>query len=144
MPKTKPHLSAASSMPKGKPRLCAAIPKSKSRPSVSPGAKPRLARSKSKAKLNRSVSKPRVPRIRIPMPKTISVPLVRADYLSTSLKFRTAFEIYLSLTGLLLGPVFFVQSVTRLHWVFLSVACLSSILFWSLSVWSGRRARWGN
>lgn len=81
-------------------------------------------------------------RLSLSAPTEINVSLVRADYLATSGIFRSMFDIFLAISSALIGATLS-SSVSTLHWIFLGVTSLSSIVFLGLSVWFGRRARIG-
>lgn len=62
-------------------------------------------------------------------PEEISVPLVRADHLEMSNTFRLFFEVFLALTSSLVGVIISTPKVETIHWVFLSVSAVSSVIF---------------
>jgi len=67
-------------------------------------------------------------------PDEIEVPLVRADFFTTSNVFRVCFEVFLAIAGALVGVVLTVEKTTTLHWVFLLVVCLAGLAFLVLAV----------
>jgi hypothetical protein len=71
---------------------------------------------------------------KITAPETINIPLVRADVLHVSTTFRVCFEVFLSLTSVLLGYVLSIQDVLFFHWVSLVVCAGATVAFLILSL----------
>jgi len=67
-------------------------------------------------------------------PENIEIKLVRADEMHIKSIFRTCFECALSLTSTLLGYVLALQNAEQIHWIFLGVSFLATIVFLFLSV----------
>ena len=72
---------------------------------------------------------------KITAPKIIEIPLVRADYASTSNIFRICFEVCLAIFSVLLGVVISKEGndIESIYWVFLSVTFVGIIVFLILS-----------
>ena len=79
----------------------------------------------------------------ITAPAQINVPLVRADHLWTSNVFRVFFEVFLAVSGALVGVLLTVENPSRTHWAFLAVTALSAIAFLVLSWRCCKRAKAG-
>ena len=74
-------------------------------------------------------------------PAEINIPLVRADYASTSNVFRAFFEIFLSLFSGLLGFVLSLQVREPIHWVSLIICGGAALAFLVFTVFYGRQSK---
>lgn len=77
-------------------------------------------------------------RIKLDVDATVSVPnvhvpMIRADLAATSNYFRVSFEVFLSLTGTLLGFVMGAKDVITFHYIVLALFALASAVSLFLS-----------
>ncbi len=66
-------------------------------------------------------------------PDKINITLVRADHAYTTNIFRTFFEIFLVVTGVLVGHLLSLKVVENIYWLFLVTLGLSDAAFLLLS-----------
>lgn len=78
---------------------------------------------------------------KVTAPSQITVPLVRADHHQTANIFRTAFEIFLTVSSVLVGHILSLQRSTMVHWMFLLVSVVATIAFLVCSIVFSRRSR---
>ena len=72
-------------------------------------------------------------RATVSAPSEVNVPLVRGDYASTAGVFGFFFDVFLGLSGVLLGHILSLQAPLRIHWVFLGVSLIAMVAFWVLA-----------
>jgi len=73
-------------------------------------------------------------------PEKITIPLVRADYHSTSNVFRVAFEIFLALLCATIGHILSLKVIENIHYFLLTLCAISAISFLICSVFYARKS----
>ena len=81
---------------------------------------------------------------RVIAPDTITITLVRSDYIAISNIFRVCFEVFLALSSAAVGVVLSVPQISMMHWAFLGTVSVSALSFLIIYFLHSRKAKIGS